>query len=269
MRVCRVTTIWDRHILDMMISGIIHSARKDLKKGAVGVQGRYGLVIFGASESGCKAFVSNMLRHDVPEGILCLGADSDSRISQNNIVTGLVLVLPEVAFLNQGAFDFIANQIDWLRDSDGNNEGGQAANRARVIADSDTTERLYNTWYASFQEGFRGKVWIVEQKDAKLADAITTKHIEAVLDRPGYRAKRFGKVKNESIVFDDYFAQLGAMEICQVVEAALIANPNVRVTVTALAMRKMFEHMTWTVTVREEYPTLETGEAPETYIIGD
>lgn len=268
MRVCRVTTIWDRHILDMMVSGIIHSARKDLKKGAVGVQGRYGLVIFGASESGCKAFVSNMLRNDVPEGILCLGADSDPRISQSNIVTGLVLVLPEIAFLNSGAFDFIANQILWLQDADNNSNAMEVVQHVRIICDSDTTERLYNAMYESFQQEYRGKVWIVEQKDAKLAHTIRSEHINAVLDRPGYPGKRFGVAKHESIVFDDDFAQLGGLEICTVVESALEMNRGVRMTMPELAMRKMFEHCVWYVPIREwSTPVLE--KQPETYVIGD
>lgn len=268
MKVSRVTTIRDRFMLDLMISGIVHSARKDLKKGAVSAQGVYGLVICGASESGCRAFVSNMLREPVPEGILCLGTDSDPVISHESIVTGLVLILPEVAFLREGAFDFIIHQIVWMMNSDFG-PAQEQADKCRIVCDSDTTERMYGTMYTSFQEEYRGKVWIVEQDKADLSNAVPRDHYEACLDRPGYRAKRFGRVKRDAIVFDNHFAQLGGLEICQVLESALAMNPNTRITVTELAMRKMFEHIVWNTGIRE--PSCATIEAtqPETYVIGD
>lgn len=270
MKVSRMTTIRDRFMLDLMISGIIHSARKDLKKGTVNVSGVYGLVIYGASESGCRAFVSNLLREAVPEGILCLGADSDPHISHGSVASGVVLVLPEVAFLNEGAFQFIISQIVWMQDSDFP-QAKEAADKCRIICDSDTTERMYETMYAGFQEEYRGKIWVVAQDKADLSNAVPRAHYEACLDRPGYRAKRFGTVKRDAIVFDDHFAQLGGLEICQVVESALSMNIGTRVTVTDLAMRKMFEHVVWNVGIRGPRGCAIEAEAtePETYVIGD
>lgn len=268
MKVSRVTTIRERFMLDLMISGIVHSARKDLKKGAVSAQGVYGLVIYGASESGCRAFVSNLLRDAVPEGILCLGADSDPHISHGSIATGLVLILPEVAFLNEGAFQFIISQIVWMQGSDFASAEEQA-DKCRIICDSDTTERMYETMYTGFQAEYHGRVWVVEQDKADLSNAVPSAHYEACLDRPGYRAKRFGRVKRDVIVFDNHFAQLGGLEICQVVESALAMNRETRVTVTDLAMRKMFEHVVWNVGIRGPRGCAIEETEPETYVIGD
>lgn len=266
-QVCRVTAIKERKILDMMTTGLIHSARKVKREPIVGVGAGYDLVIFGASESSCRAMVENMLRDKVPEGILCLGADSNPILTHNGIATGAIIFLPEVAFLNQGAFDFNANQSRWLRESD-RHAGEQAAEGTRIFADVDTTERLYNSWYESFLEEYRGRVWVVEHKEAKLAHAITEKHIQAVLDRPDYRAKLFGKVKNESIVFDDFFALYGIQEITDVLNTAMMQNPGLRVTVTEKAMRKLFESTVWFVPLHPPVTRIEVTQ-PETYVIGD
>lgn len=271
MRVSRVTAIYDRGILDMMISGIIHSARKQKRKSIVGIGGTYNIVVFGASETGCKAFVSNMLRESIPESILCLGADSDSHWSQENIVTGLVLILPEVCLLNEGSFDYIVSQIQWLSGGEISGKGKEAANRARIITDVNATDRLYAVMLKDFEEDYQGRVFVCEQEDANMANVISENHIKAVLHTPTKKGMRFGKVKNSSIVFGDNFAQLGGLEIACVIESALAQNPGVPITITSLAMTKLFEHCHWTVLVHDYAPSSisEESVAPETYVIGD
>jgi hypothetical protein len=269
MQVSRVTAIYDRVILDMIISGIIHSARKQKRKSIAGVGTTYNVVVFGASETGCKAFVSNMLREAVPEGILCLGADSPSSIAQENISTGLVLILPEVCLLNEGSFEYITSQIQWLAGGEISGRGKEAASRTRIITDVNATDRLYEVMRKTFEEDYIGRVFVCEQEDASMAHAITTDHIRAVLHTPTKKGMRFGKVKNSSIVFDDNFAQLGGLEIACVIESALAQNPGVPITITSLAMSKLFEHCVWNVLVHDYAPSISEDSVDETYNIGD